>query len=245
MKLNKNHILAIIAASTLLFGLKCTQTHDLVSNNIDQQNKPLETERPSGFLNNDNDVVKNLDVSDIDELGLISKKRLEIKKSAQTLTSMFKKFKKPEFKKADFLDFLIRQGLQPEVNIDEVDGLENLSIIRTSNALKGIRYIHAQYTGESNEDEILQHLSFELRPSKTAFKDAKALLAESFPELDQPLEDTADSMVIYKYEGYVVWIKELDRDDVRSDPFNPRTSEDVGSVKIAIEYDIHPNVDHD
>jgi hypothetical protein len=242
MKFNNKNTIATVAVLSLLFGLKCTQRHELAPDNSGKQSELIEAgDQPGTHKFFNPDLVDSDGNIDVDSSGLLDKKRQTIKKSAQMLTSMFNEFKRPEFRKSDFIDFLIKQGLEPEFNFDEVEGIDNLSIIRTANTLKGIRYIHAQYTGESGEDEILQHLSFEMRPSITAFKDAKALLEESFPGLDQPLKDTAENMVVYKHEGYVVWIKELDEDDVRSDPFNPRTSEDIGSVKVAIEYDIHPH----
>ena len=139
------------------------------------------------------------------------------------------------------LDLLL---LKPQVQADSND-LGKMIIVRTERALPGTRYLHAQYfSNEAGEPEI-QHMSFEIPPAPEAMKLGVSLVKSAFKELGEPAL-TRPNFVLWKApNGFVVWVKRLSADELSEDPFNAYGPSDVGTIRIAIEHDIHENDDAD
>ncbi|NJL71061.1 MAG: hypothetical protein HC888_05310 [Candidatus Competibacteraceae bacterium] len=41
------------------------------------------------------------------------------------------------------------------------------------------------------------------------------------------------------HPNYIVWVKKMAKDDLQDDPFNSYTSADSGTVRVAVELEIH------
>lgn len=180
----------------------------------------------------------SINANDIED----SKSLTKTEKSIIYLAERFKDLKNPNSTKTDLIEILKKYNLEPEISIDQTDGIPNLSIIRTAKTFNGLKYIHAQYEGNSPEDEKLQHFSFEIDPSPNAFENSVRLVQQALPDLGTLVPDTDEKFKIYKYGNYVVWIAERDWSELKNDPFNAYTKKDIGTVRIAIQFDIHQHM---
>jgi hypothetical protein len=165
----------------------------------------------------------------------------EAEKSFAIMARSFFEFTGSNKSKEDFIAFLQSQGLKPIVAEDRQDLIEDLTIIRTQNSLPGIRYIHAQFDGDDEQE--LQHLSFEIKKGEGAHQKAVDFIQKVLP-LGPQAEDTDEKMAIFRHDGYVVWLKELTAEDMIGDRFNAYDRGDIGNIRVAIERDIHPHHDY-
>lgn len=130
--------------------------------------------------------------------------------------------------------------LGPKALIDQNQYTGKMTIVRTAKALPGTRYLHAQFFSDVNEKPtILQHISFELRPGADSWKAARRLIEKQWHLQQKPEVESAD-FVSWHVQGRSIWIKKLNVDEMKNDPFNsydPKT--DQGTIRIAIEAKIH------
>ena len=130
-------------------------------------------------------------------------------------------------------------NLNPTTNLNSNPYTGTLSIIRTKNNLPGTRYIHAQYFSDSNGNEGLQHLSFEYRPGPNALKRASLAVKSIFGLEGEPTM-SSDDFISYKLsKDYNIWLKKMGASDLKYSPFNAYTKNDIGTIRVAIELEIH------
>jgi len=130
-------------------------------------------------------------------------------------------------------------NLRPTVNINSNPYTGSMNIVRTKDSLPGTRYVHAQYMADDNGNETLQHLSFEYRPGPNAFQRATAAIKSEFKIKGDPIHSKGD-FVSYKLdEHYIIWLKRMGEKDLKDDPFNAYTKNDAGTIRVAIELEIH------
>lgn len=108
-------------------------------------------------------------------------------------------------------------------------------IVRTKSPLPGTRYFHAQYFVDENNKPFAQHISFEFRQSPEAMEQAIAKVQSTFSGLGAPTEESRDFIQWELPNGYVVWVKRLDQQDIANNPFNAYNQGDIGSIRIAVE----------
>ncbi len=112
-------------------------------------------------------------------------------------------------------------------------------VIRTKSPLPGTRYFHGQFFEASTGGHYIQHMSFEFKPSPQALGEANAVLLEAFPGLGEPIRQS-DSMIVYRLnDKYNLWMKVLGADELQDSPLNAYGPEDVGSVRVALEMEVH------
>jgi phage antirepressor YoqD-like protein len=148
-----------------------------------------------------------------------------------------------DLSQSDLVEDLGRLGLKPtQSKISNSLGSSNT--IRTEKGLKGTRYFHAQFKGNQEGAEVLQHMSFEIPPGAESFSKAQASVAKMF-NLPTKLKINQDDFKAWPLDnGYIVWIKKLTQADLDNNPFNAYTKEDVGTIRVAVEVDIHAGGDH-
>lgn len=112
----------------------------------------------------------------------------------------------------------------------------DLTIVRTKNPLPGTRYFHAQYFTAENGSKFLQHISFEFKPGSTSFEEATARQKEL---LGPPNEQRGRFMKWNLPDRRILWVAEPSLEQLLDDPFNAHTREDLGTVVIAVEQEIH------
>lgn len=139
-------------------------------------------------------------------------------------------------KKIDELMAALKQDLQEPFQVkDKNPDTGEMIIVRTKSPPPGTRYFHAQYFADENNQFFAQHMSFEFRPSPEAMEQAIQMVQETFPGLAAPMEESRDFIQWELPNGYVVWVKRLDQEDISNNPFNAYTLGDIGSVRVAVE----------
>jgi hypothetical protein len=143
------------------------------------------------------------------------------------------------------LDQLQKLQLQPSLYQDANPETGTLSVVRTEKPLPGTRYFHAQYFSGDKQKPFLQHMSFEIPPNKESLRVAAQAIKDTFGPLPQAHTQTAN-MIAWTWKGkYTVWALKLDKDSLVSDGFNAYTAQDEGTVRIAVELDVHNHAHHE
>lgn len=129
--------------------------------------------------------------------------------------------------------------LRPKFIDEGSNALGSMVTVRTHDALEGTRYLHGQFTGEKNNADYLQHVSFQIRPGSNSFQKAVEILNQYLPK-NKTVKESASDYVLYSTDdGYVAWAKIATREDLKANKYNASSKEDVGSVIVTIEQDIH------
>lgn len=139
----------------------------------------------------------------------------------------------------DFMKAIQALHLRPKFIDEGNNALGSMVTVRTHDALEGTRYLHAQFTGEKNNADYLQHVSFQIRPGSNSFQKAVEILDQFLPKNKKVKESFSDYILYSTDDGYVAWAKIANRDDLKSNKYNASSKEDVGSVIITIEQEIH------
>lgn len=134
---------------------------------------------------------------------------------------------------------LTSSGLEVVATKDTNPYTGSMTVIRTNNVLPGTRYFHAQVFTDENGTPFVQHMSFEYRPSENAFAEAVAAAKRSFG-LTKVADVRKDGFYSWNTDdGYIIWVKRMNKEDFVNDPFNAYTDKDIGTIKVAKEIEIH------
>jgi hypothetical protein len=143
------------------------------------------------------------------------------------------------------LEQLQKLRLQPSLYQDSNPETGTLSVVRTEKPLPGTRYFHAQYFSSDQQKPFLQHMSFEIPPNKDSLRVAAQAIKDTFGPLPPAHTQTAN-MIAWTWKGkYTVWALKLDKESLVSDGFNAYTAQDEGTVRIAVELDVHNHAHHE
>ncbi|MCB0379164.1 MAG: hypothetical protein KDD33_11795, partial [Bdellovibrionales bacterium] len=134
--------------------------------------------------------------------------------------------------------------LDPVIAKDSNPYTGDMHIIRTYKSLPGTRYFHAQYFSEKGGKPQLQHVSFEFRPGPGALKDVVSTLQKTLPEIGVPTEEDKEFYQWHFASDYVLWVKQLGKEDLIGDSFNAYSPDDLGTIRIALELEIHSDDHH-
>lgn len=164
--------------------------------------------------------------------------------SINFLTKVTNQIIKNNFPKEVLIKQLKYWKLAPTHSIDKNQYTGEMNMIRTQNGLPGTRYFHAQYF-----DGMLQHLSFEYQKNQKSFEQAIDTVKKQFNITTAPTTNN-DNFISWPIEnGRIVWIKRLDENDLKNNPFNAYSKDDIGTIKVAVELEIHgdnnESSDHD
>lgn len=128
---------------------------------------------------------------------------------------------------------------EPTLTKDSNPHTGDLLIVRTQSPLPGTRYFQTQLLGSNTEGYSVQHLSFEFAPGEKSLTMARQAVEAEFPNLGQPEVSRANFISWHLNEDYTLWIKVLDKEDIEFHPVNAYSSEDIGTIKVALEHEIH------
>ena len=162
-------------------------------------------------------------------------------KAKDSLSKMAKilfQFTRPEHQIKDLISFLEAGQYEPQVGHDANAFTGDMAIVRTKRPPPGTRYFHAQYFSDENGGGFVQHMSFEYQPSPTAMSDALTAIQEAF-QLTKPEIETVGYAKWNLDADHIIWIKKLAAEDLHDDPFNAYTAADVGTIRVAVEVEIH------
>lgn len=139
----------------------------------------------------------------------------------------------------NLLEQLQKSGQQPLLVRDANPDSGEMFIVRTKSPLPGTRYFHAQYfTGEDGQ-RFVQHMSFEFKPGPDAMEAAIATVEKSFTNLTRPLTKRSDYVKWGMNDKYIVWVKKMTAAELKDDPFNSYSLNDEGTIRVAVELEIH------
>ncbi len=143
------------------------------------------------------------------------------------------------------LEQLQKLRLQPSLYQDSNPETGTLSVVRTEKPFPGTRYFHAQYFSSDKQKPFLQHMSFEIPPNKDSLRVAAQAIKDTFGSLP-PAHMQTPNMIAWTWKGkYTVWAMKMNKDSLVSDSFNAYTASDEGTVRIAIELDVHTHAHHE
>ena len=137
------------------------------------------------------------------------------------------------------LEDLQKTGQQPLVAHDANPDTGEMLIVRTKSPLPGTRYFHAQYFTGDDGERFVQHMSFEYKPGPDAMAEAIAAVKNHFPNLSQPMVEREDYVKWTLDRDYIVWVKKMTMDELKHDPFNSYSTADNGTIRIAVELEVH------
>ncbi|MBC7464419.1 MAG: hypothetical protein H7256_00365 [Bdellovibrio sp.] len=159
--------------------------------------------------------------------------------SLSDMTQTLYQYTQADARLQDLLRFLESTGQKPTVVNNSNADTGEMAIVRTGSPLPGTRYFHAQYFSDENKKSFVQHMSFELKSGGESMASAVAAVESNFKNLPAPATKTPDFMQWNLPNGQIVWIKKLAANDLKDNPFNAYTSDDVGTVRVAVELEIH------
>lgn len=166
------------------------------------------------------------------------------RKSLETFSSLISEFGKSRVQINDVITQMRQSGLEPIVSVNKNDATGDMHIIRSKNSLPGARYFHAQFFTDENGEKFAQHISFEYRPSKNAFQEAVNTAIKTFGLKSKPTYQKKGFASWETGDGYVVWVKEMGATDLKNDVFNAHSKNDIGTIRVAKELEIHGQDGH-
>jgi len=159
--------------------------------------------------------------------------------SLAAMTKTLSQFSQMGSRVQDLVRHLEQTQQRPIVGHDQNPDTGEMAVIRARSPLPGTRYFHAQYFQDENGAPFVQHMSFEYKPGPNAMQEAVAAVKAAFPDLQAP-QTSRENFVEWKLPGgRVLWIKKMDKDDLQDGPHNAYTLKDIGTIRVAIELEVH------
>lgn len=159
--------------------------------------------------------------------------------SLEEMTRTLSLYTQSNYNLPALVEYLKKSGEQPFVARDTNPYTGEMIIVRTKAPLPGTRYFHAQYFTSEDGQRTPQHMSFEIKPGPTALNDAAVAVEKAFTNLPRPSVKRPDFIQWDLDQDHIVWIKKMDTADLRDDPYNAYTAADSGTVRVAVELEIH------
>lgn len=145
----------------------------------------------------------------------------------------------------NLINFFEEKGLKPEVNKDSNPYTGSMTTVRTQKSLPGTRYNHAQYFANEKGESYLQHYSIEYRPGPQAFERTQEMVESLYNVKNGKMSDDGNFISYKLSDDYILWVKRMGKDDLKGDPFNAYEENDVGTIRMAIEMEIHDSENPD
>lgn len=143
-----------------------------------------------------------------------------------------------------FINIIRAEGLTPTKSVDSNEYTGDMTIIRTEDSLPGTRYLHIQMLGDQGKSETIQQTSFQIRPGKDSFQQAVAIMKAQLPSGSHIHREEPELIEWRTKQGLTARVHVMDMDDLNGSKYNASTKEDVGSINVVIEQEIHDE-DHD
>lgn len=138
---------------------------------------------------------------------------------------------------------LEKLGLSVSSASEQNDATGEMSIIRTHNNLKNIRYIHAQFFSDSFSQDKLQHLSFDYKGEAADLDELSGLMTSTLGIKTQA-EISHDGYRLFRLsQSHILWLKLLTLEDYHKlthDPYKVYKKSDIGKlIRVSVEAEIH------
>lgn len=227
MKKNEAYFLLVLLGFAL-FYLSCDSktVRDDFSNS--ETKKPLFTDtQKQGSDEQKNSKGEVVSVEEKEEL------KEKLREDFNFIIQGFYNFKESDKSFSETYELFKQIGVEPDLPVQ--DDLGNIGM-RGTVAVNGLRYFMAKFSGVEPV-----YLNFELEPVKGAYQASSELVKEIYPNLGEPcFTSNIKNAVAYQVDDYLLRVAEVTYDDVEmGHPNKPRSKEDIGSVEVIIEQDIH------
>ncbi len=138
---------------------------------------------------------------------------------------------------------LISLGLKPITSVDSNPYTGTMKIVRTEKNLPGTRYFHTQIFTDENGVETIQYSAVDVRGGPNAFERTTLASAKSFKVNAKPDYQKPGFNKWSLGDGRNLWIKKMEAKDLKDDPFNAYSADDVGTIRVVVELEIHHESD--
>ncbi len=139
----------------------------------------------------------------------------------------------------NLLNYYKEKGLRPDLSQDSNPYTGKMMTIRTENSLPGTRYAHSQFFANKNEALTMQHTSIEFRPGPQAFERVNEMVQKLYQVKDGTLSKNGRFMNYKLGNGQILWVHQLGAEDLKDNPINAYEESDIGTIRMAIEEEIH------
>ena len=242
MDRNRKILVGLIAllASTFYLLTNCRDKETVFQNNVKSRNQ-LEASKDQT-----QSPLNDIDTSPSSPTNQTPGQYSAEVRGLMAMTTLMADAIRPETTLEQVITRLKEFGVEPEWTFNSNEDTGSMVTVQTNNPFRGTRYFKAQYFGGDGNAPFPQYLAFEFRPGPNAMKEAQLALKQSFPQLGQPLESFDDYAFYQLDDDYVVRVIKMTVEDLQDDTFHAYVPADVGTVRISIELDIHPEGDeHD
>ncbi len=250
MKDQYNKLIIFLSLASIIFVLNNCQeasfSKNKLSNNNDQavlnnvnsdsifQSKDSSGQGTSKIAQNSSGIKKASNVVDINEF--------------KEVMTFFLNLTNQSLNKEDFINFLVSKDLGVGgFKSPPIEGIEDEYTIMTSKPLGGIRHISGTFINYNPGDaDVFRRVTFDLPKSETAFVDTVNVIENSFSDLgERHVSERENYYVFYKFNGYVLWIRQNFWEHLNDNPYNPYTQDHIGTITVTIEQDLHSYEEHD
>ncbi|MFT6069266.1 MAG: hypothetical protein ACJAT2_003455 [Bacteriovoracaceae bacterium] len=138
---------------------------------------------------------------------------------------------------------LISLGLRPVTSVDSNPYTGTMKIVRTEKNLPGTRYFHTQVFTDENGVETIQYSAVDVKGGPGAFERTTLASAKSFKVNAKPDYQKPGFNKWSLGDGRNLWIKKMEAKDLKDDPFNAYSADDVGTIRVVVELEIHHDGD--
>lgn len=224
----------ILATAVLLIGafliLKKWENPSRAEQELSEGRSPSSSGQAAGAASSDDATLEAKFEKELSKSPLDQAEKDSISSLLQLMAAKEKLGSSPE----NLFTAMGEVGLTPRAARDSNPYTGTMLIVRTSNALPGTRYFHAQIFQDEGQPGHMQHTSFEIRPASDSMKTALSLVQQTHPQLGVP-EIQNEDYVLWKTNGRVVSIKRLNAEDLEDNHFNAHSPDDVGAVWVVSE----------
>lgn len=137
------------------------------------------------------------------------------------------------------LEMYREKGLSPDLSQSSNPHTGKMITIRTQNSLPGVRYPHSQLFSNDRNEMEMQHTSVEYRPGPQAFERVNEMVKELY-QVKDGVSSQDGRFIKYKLgKDQILWVQKMAPKDLKDSPFNAYEETDVGTIRMAIEQEIH------
>lgn len=154
------------------------------------------------------------------------------------MVQILSQFSKPTASISDLVSHLEKSKQKPVVTRDANSSTGEMHIVRTLKPSIGTRYFHAQFFTNDDGSSFAQHMSVEFKGGPEVMTNTIAAVQNSFG-LTSPRIQNAGYALWDLPNHMIVWVKSMTKEDLHDDPFNAYSDSDIGTVRLAVEAEIH------
>lgn len=161
--------------------------------------------------------------------------------AVRLMVEMLGAFSNPQKTSDDLVNTMKRHNMYPEIQDESSEDFEAYTIRPHDGQEYGnTHFFKAQYESGEDGNLFMQHMSFDILPNTTTIKEVIQQIKESFPNLPAKPSTARKDYAMWRLDGYVLWVQKKKYEDLQNDPVQGYTEKDDGTIRVTLEFDIHP-----